>query len=108
MFNKGNMSKMLKQAQQMQKDIENVQNELDELQINSESGGGLVQVAINGKMEVLDLNLQDEILTEEKEIIEDLIISAVNNAISKAQDESQNRMNSVAGGMLGGLKVPGM
>ena len=108
MFNKGNMSKMLKQAQQMQKDIENVQNELDGLQINSESGGGLVQVTINGKMELLDLNLQDEILTEEKEIIEDLIISAVNNAISKAQDESQNRMNSVAGGMLGGLKVPGM
>ena len=108
MFNKGNMSKMLKQAQQMQKDIENVQNELDELQINSESGGGLVQVTINGKMELLDLNLKDEILTEEKEIIEDLIISAVNNAISKAQDESQNRMNSVAGGMLGGLKMPGM
>ena len=108
MFNKGNMSKILKQAQQMQKDIENVQNELDELQINSESGGGLVQVTINGKMELLDLNLQDEILTEDKEIIEDLIISAVNNAISKAQDESQNRMNSVAGGMLGGLKVPGM
>ena len=108
MFNKGNMSKMLKQAQQMQKDIENVQNELDGLQINSESGGGLVQVTINGKMELLDLNLQDEILTEEKEIIEDLIISAINNAISKAQDESQNRMNSVAGGMLGGLKMPGM
>ena len=108
MFNKGNMSKMLKQAQQMQKDIENVQNELDELQINSESGGGLVQVTINGKMELLDLNLQDEILTEEKEIIEDLIISAVNNAISKAQDESQNRMNSVTGGMLGGLKMPGI
>ena len=81
---------------------------MDELQINSESGGGLVQVTINGKMELLDLNLKDEILTEEKEIIEDLIISAVNNAISKAQDESQNRMNSVAGGMLGGLKVPGM
>ncbi len=108
MFNKGNMSKMLKQAQQMQKDIENVQNELDDLQINSESGGGLVQITINGKMELLDINLQDEILTEEKEIIEDLIISAVNNAISKAQDESQNRMNSVAGGMLGGLKMPGM
>ena len=108
MFNKGNMSKMLKQAQQMQKDIENVQNELDGLQINSESGGGLVQVTINGKMELLDLNLQDEILKEEKEIIEDLIISAINNAISKAQDESQNRMNSVAGGMLGGLKTPGM
>ena len=108
MFNKGNMSKMLKQAQEMQKEIENVQNELDVLQITSESGGGLVKVTINGKMELLELNLQDEVLSEDKEIIEDLIISAINNAITKAQDESQNRMNSVAGGMLGGLKMPGM
>ena len=108
MFNKGNMSKMLKQAQQMQKEIETVQNELDDLQINSESGGGLVKATVNGKMELLDLNLQDEILSEDKEIIEDLIISAINNAISKAHDESQNRMNSVAGGMLGGLKMPGI
>ena len=108
MFNKGNMSKMLKQAQEMQKEIENVQNELDVLQITSESGGGLVKVTINGKMELLELNLQDEVLSEDKEIIEDLIISAINNAITKAQDESQNRMNSVAGGMLGGLRMPGM
>ena len=92
----------------MQKEIENVQNELDVLQITSESGGGLVKVTINGKMELLELNLQDEVLSEDKEIIEDLIISAINNAITKAQDESQNRMNSVAGGMLGGLRMPGM
>lgn len=108
MFNKGSMSKILKQAQDVQKQIENVQNELDDLQIYGESGGGMVKATVNGKMELLDLSLQDDILDEEKEIIEDLIISAINNAMTKAQEESQNRMNSVTGGMLGNMKIPGM
>ena len=108
MFNKGNMSKMLKQAQQMQKQIENVQNELDDLQISGESGGGLINVTVNGKMELLNCKMKDEVLKEEKDLIEDLIISAVNNALSKAQAESQSRMNLATGGMLGGMKLPGM
>ena len=108
MFNKGNMSKMLKQAQQVQKQMENVQNELEDLKIIGESGGGLVNATVNGKMEILNLNLKDEILKEEKDLIEDLIISAVNNALTKAQDESQTRMNSATGGMLSGMKLPGM
>ena len=108
MFNKGNMSKMLKQAQQVQKQMENVQNELGDLKITGESGGGLVNATVNGKMEILNLNLKDEILKEEKDLIEDLIISAVNNALTKAQDESQTRMNSATGGMLSGMKLPGM
>ena len=108
MFNKGNMSKMLKQAQQVQKQMENVQNELEDLKITGESGGGLVNATVNGKMEILNLNLKDEILKEEKDLIEDLIISAVNNALTKAQEESQTRMNSATGGMLSGMKLPGM
>ena len=108
MFNKGNMSKMLKQAQQVQKQMENVQNELEDLKITGESGGGLVNATVNGKMEILNLNLKDEILKEEKDLIEDLIISAINNALTKAQDESQTRMNSATGGMLSGMKLPGM
>ncbi|MBT3479561.1 MAG: YbaB/EbfC family nucleoid-associated protein [Candidatus Marinimicrobia bacterium] len=108
MFNKGNMTKMLKQAQDVQKQIENVQNELDDLHITGESGGGMVTATVNGKMELLDLKLQDEILEEDKDMIEDLIISAVNNAMTKAQEESQSRMNSVTGGMLSGMKIPGM
>ncbi len=63
---------------------------------------------VNGKMELLDLNLQDDILEEDKDMIEDLIISAVNNAMTKAQEESQNRMNAVTGGMMGSMKIPGM
>ena len=108
MFNKGNMSNMLKQAQQVQKQIEDVQNELDDLNINGESGGGMVKATANGKMELLNLDLQNEIFEEDKDLIEDLIISAINNAMTKAQEESQSRMNAVTGGMLGGMKIPGM
>ncbi len=108
MFNKGNMAKILKQAQEVQKQIENVQNELEDLYVNAESGGGMVKVVVNGKMELIELTLQDDILKEDKEMLEDLVISAVNKAMSKAQEESQNRMNSVTGRMLGGLKIPGM
>ena len=108
MFNKGNMSNMLKQAQQVQKQIEDVQNELDDLNINGESGGGMVKATVNGKMELLNLDLQNEIFEEDKDLIEDLIISAINNAMTKAQEESQSRMNAVTGGMLGGMKLPGM
>ena len=108
MFTKGNMAKMLKQAQDVQKKIENVQSELDDLHINGESGGGLVKATVNGKMELLDISLQADILEEEKDMIEDLIISAVNNALAKAQEESQNRMNSVTGGLMSGMKIPGM
>ena len=108
MFTKGNMAKMLKQAQDVQKKIENVQNELDDLHIYGESGGGLVKATVNGKMELLDISLQADILEEDKDMIEDLIISAVNNALSKAQEESQNRMNSVTGGIMSGMKIPGM
>lgn len=108
MFNKGNMANMLKQAQDVQKKIENVQNELEDMQIETESGGGMVKVVINGKMEMLELVLDNGLLSEDKDMIEDLIISAVNKALAKAQDESQNRMNSVTGGMLSGMKIPGM
>ena len=108
MFNKGNMSNMLKQAQQVQKQIEDVQNELDDLNINGESGGGMVKATVNGKMELLNLDLQNEIFEEDKDLIEDLIISAINNAMTKAQEESHSRMNAVTGGMLGGMKIPGM
>ena len=105
---KGNMSKLLKQAQQMQQQIESVQNELSDLIIEAESGGGMVSVKVNGKQELLDINIDEEALTEGKEMLEDLIISAVNKALSKSQTDSQEKMNSVPGGMMGGMKIPGM
>ena len=105
---KGNMSKMLKQAQEMQKQIEKVQNQLSDMIIDAESGGGMVTVKVNGKQEVLELVIDPDAIKEDKEILEDLIISALNKALSKAQSDSQEKMNSVTGGMMSGLKIPGM
>ena len=108
MFNKGNMSSMLNQAREIQKKIEEVQSDLEKITINAESGGGLITVMINGKQEILELNISQEAMEEDKELLEDLIISAINKALSDSQEEMQTRMNSVTGGMLGGLKIPGM
>ena len=105
---KGNMSKLLKQAQSVQQEIEKVQNELSDMIIEGESGGGMVKVKVNGKQEVLELNIDETTMEEDKEVIEDLIVSALNKALSKAQIDSQEKMNSVAGGMMSGLKIPGM
>ena len=105
---KGNMSKMIKQAQNMQKRMEEVKGELQDIIVDASSGGGLVNVKMNGNLEIKDLDISDEVLEEEKEVLEDLIISATNEAISKAQSKSQEKMNSVTGGMLSGLNIPGM
>ena len=105
---KGNMSKLLKQAQDVQNQIENVQNQLSDMIIEAESGGGLVYVKVNGKQEVLELVIDPDAINEDKEVLEDLIVSALNKALQKAQTDSQEKMNSVTGGMMSGLKIPGM
>ena len=105
---KGNMTNLLKQAQDMQKKMEEVKGELQDIIVDASSGGGLVNVKMNGNLEIKDLDISDEVLEEEKEVLEDLIISATNEAISKAQSKSQEKMNSVTGGMLSGLNIPGM
>lgn len=107
MFN-GNMSKLLKQAQEMQQQIEEVQGQLSDMIVEAESGGGMVSVKVNGKQEVLDVNIDPEAMAEDREMLEDLIISALNKALSKAQTDSQEKMNSVTGGLMSGLKIPGM
>ena len=85
---KGNMSKLLKQAQSVQQEIEKVQNQLSDMIIEGESGGGMVKVKVNGKQEVLELNIDETTMEEDKEVIEDLIVSALNKALSKAQIEN--------------------
>ena len=105
---KGNMSKLLKQAQEMQQQIEEVQGQLSDMIVEADSGGGMVTVKVNGKQEVLEVNIDPEAMAEDREMLEDLIISALNKALSKAQSDSQEKMNSVTGGIMSGLKIPGM
>ena len=105
---KGNMSKLLKQAKDMQEQIEQAQSQLSELVIEADSGGGMVSVKVNGKQEIIELNIDSDAMSEDKEILEDLIISALNKGLSKSKSDSQEKMNSIAGGMMGGMKIPGL
>ena len=105
---KGNMSKLLKQAKDMQEQIEQAQSQLSELVIEADSGGGMVSVKVNGKQEIIELNIDTDAMSEDKEMLEDLIISALNKALSKSKSDSQEKMNSIAGGMMGGMKIPGL
>ena len=105
---KGNMSKLLKQAKDMQEQIEQAQSQLAELIIEADSGGGMVSVKVNGKQEIIELNIDSDAMSEDKEMLEDLIISALNKALSKSKSDSQEKMNSIAGGMMGGMKIPGL
>ena len=105
---KGNMSNLLKQAQDVQKKIEEIQNQLADMVIDAEAGGGMVSVKVNGKQEILQINIDPEAMKEDKEMLEDLIISAVNKALTKAQTHSQEKMNNITGGMISGLKIPGI
>ncbi len=109
MFPKGgNMSGMLKQAQQMQKKMAQAQEELGNLLVEGQSGGGMVIVTANGKKELVSIKIEKDILEEEIEMVEDLILVAVNQALENAANAAEDKINSATGGMLGNLKIPGM
>ena len=93
------MSNIYKQAQKMQKDMKRVQDELENLKIEGQSGGGIVKVVVNGKKEPLSVAVDDSILSEDRDMVEDLILAAMKNAFDNAEKESAEKMKSVTGGM---------
>tara|TARA_A100000164_G_C21907145_1_gene773635 strand:- start:956 stop:1267 length:312 start_codon:yes stop_codon:yes gene_type:complete len=93
------MSNIYKQAQKMQKDMKKVQDELENLQIEGQAGGGIVKVVVNGKKEPKTVIIDDSILKEDKDMVEDLILAAMKNAFDNAEKESSEKMKSVTGGM---------
>ena len=101
---KGNMSKILKQAQDMQKKLEEAQSQLGDIIVAAEAGGGMVSVKINGNQEILELTIDEEALDEEKELLEDLIVSAINKGLKKAQEVAASQMKDI----MGDLGLPGM
>ncbi len=100
------MSGMLQQAKQVQEKIEELQSELAALRIEGRAGGGLVTATVNGQQELLTIRLDESLQREDLELVEDLIVAAVGQALKKSREESQNKMNSLTGGMLGGLNGP--
>ncbi|MBH31610.1 MAG: YbaB/EbfC family nucleoid-associated protein [Candidatus Marinimicrobia bacterium] len=103
MITKGNFHNIIKQAKNVQEKLEATQAELEKLEVEGQSGGGMVVAKVNGKQELLYLRIDPEILSDDVEIVEDLIVAAVNQGLTRAGKESQKRMAGVSGSMLGAL-----
>ncbi|KAA3612510.1 MAG: YbaB/EbfC family nucleoid-associated protein [Calditrichaeota bacterium] len=103
-----NMNNLLKQAQKMQADMAKAQDELANITVQGSSGGGMVTVEANCKLEILSIKIEKEVVDpEDKEMLEDLIAAAVNQTIQTAQQKAQEEMQKITGGMLGGMNLPG-
>jgi len=109
MMPKGGMGNLLKQAQKMQKEMEKAQAELASIEVDGSAGGGMVQVKVNAKMQVLSIKIEPDVLDDDVDMVEDLILAAVNQALTNAQDAADSRMGQVTGGMggMGGMNIPG-
>ena len=107
---KGGMQGMLKQIQKMQAEMEKVQNELGNKVVTEESGGGMVKASVNGKKELISLDIDNEVLkSDDKEMLEDLVVAAVNKALESAGKMAEEEMGSLTKGMMPpGFNIPGM
>ncbi len=108
MMNPKNMGKMMKQAQQMQKKMGEVQQRLSELEVTGKANNGLVKVIMDGKQKVIDIKIDSSLLNEEIDMLEDLILTAINEAVAKSHEIAEKQMNNVTGNLLGNIKLPGM
>ncbi len=96
---------LLKQAKRMQEEMERIQGELAEKKVEASSGGGMVTVQANGKQEVLSIKIDPEVIKpDDKEMLEDLVLSAVNECMRKGKDLMKEKIADVTGG----LTIPGM
>lgn len=97
-----NINQMMKQAQQMQ---ERLQKQMAEMRVEASAGGGMVTVVINGAKQIQQLTIDPEVVSKDDvEMLQDLIIAAINDAHRKADEAMASQM----GGMLGGMKIPGL
>lgn len=95
-----NMAKMMQQAQKMQAKMQEFQENLQNLEIYGTSGGGMVNVVINGKADLKKLDIDPSLIDpEDKEVLEDLIVAAMNDAKAKMEEEVNKRMSEITGGL---------
>ncbi len=100
----GNMNNLMKQAQKMQKQMEETTKELEEKEITATAGGGAVEVVVTGKKEIKSVKLDPEVVDpDDIEMLEDLIVAATNEALRKMEEYSQAQMAKVTGGLGGGF-----
>ena len=109
MFKGGGLGNMMKQAQKMQEDMKVAQEEIAQMESSGESGGGLVSVTINGAHECKRVNIDNSLLEDnDKEMLEDLVAAAFNDASHKMAEASKDKMSGVTSGMSlpPGMKLP--
>ena len=102
---KGNMSKLLKQAQKMKSDMEKAQSELGDMKIEVSSGNNMVNLVLDGNKNIITLDLSEDLLSEEKDFIEDVLISALNKANQEADSKIKDKMSQATGGVM--PNIPG-
>ncbi|MBC8590351.1 YbaB/EbfC family nucleoid-associated protein [Wansuia hejianensis] len=101
----GNMGNMMKQMQKMQKQMEDMQKSLEEKEVEASAGGGAITAKVNGKRELLSINIDESVVDpEDVDMLQDLVIAAVNEAMRKAEDMMSSEMQKITGG----LNIPGL
>ncbi|MDC0359088.1 YbaB/EbfC family nucleoid-associated protein [Oligoflexia bacterium] len=100
----GNMQALMKQAQQMQTDLMKAQEQAESLTSEGSAGGGMVKAVANGKNEITALSIDKEVLTDDVDMLQDLVIAAVNEALRKVQEVVKEQVGKVTGG----LNIPGL
>jgi hypothetical protein len=105
---KGGIGNLMKQAQLMQENLKKAQEKIAEMEVEGVSGAGLVKVTMNGKHDVRRVSIDASLMTDDKEMLEDLIAAAVNDAVRKVETVTQEKMSSVTAGMPlpPGMKLP--
>ena len=97
---------LMKQAQQMQASLQEAQAQMAQMEVQGESGAGMVKVVMNGRYEVKSVDLDPALFAEDKEVLEDLLAAACNDTVRKVEQAQSEKMKDVGGGLLGGLNLP--
>lgn len=105
---KGGIGNLMKQAQQMQEKMQRMQEEVAKLEVLGESGGGMVKVTMTGKHEVRRIMIDESLMSDDKEMLEDLIAAAINDAVRRVEVNQQEKMSGITAGMNlpAGMKLP--
>ena len=105
---KGGLGNIMKQAQRVQEELQKAQQKLADEEVNGESGGGMVRVVMNGKHEVRRVEIDPSLMEDDKEMLEDLLAAAVNDAVHRVADKMQESMSGLTAGLPlpPGMKLP--
>ena len=101
---KGQLGNIMKQAQAMQENLKKAQEELAAIEVQGSAGGGLVEVVMTCRYDIRRVTIDDSLMGDDKEVLEDLIAAAVNDAVRRVEKTSQEKM----GGLASGLNIPGL